>query len=754
MLLQTVAQLQQKKIANSAPEVPPVTATSAQAADNQSEAMSNSTISKAEDAHRIKDLEESFEERYMKLKSVAIKIKKKLAEVTIELNNSEDKNKKLSAEIEQLSSMKNASKNIQILQVEIDRLQDAVDVSKTQIKERDGQLANAASQLAQTKDQLAKALGDVDNLNASLKLSEESVLASNKKQEELQVKVSDLLQQASGQVQEENKQLNLLTLQLQDSEQTVADLQMQLSLKESVASRDKNELASLQQRISTLEAQLEQLSAKSAADESTAQCLRTSSDEVKTQLLEAEKELITLRLSKQQQTAEIERLMNEVESQRECATDVSQSKARLEEQSRLSRTNYCKQIAQLEDKVESLTKELSDVTAELEFVKKEHETYKIRAQNVLKQQQQKQSNSVDVNDLQNRLQHCETQVQTLQHSNRQLQSEVSALQSEQKFMLSEKERLLKQHKQDYEKQSHEISKLQEEKLDLERKLQEEVSKSQAVISKMASEGEAMAKSYDTQLKSKDYAHEQEITNLQLKLDSLKRQLEGSKGTADEPYHSDEKLSSKQIHEASEDFKVDVTSMIREEGEGSEWVDSLPTHHRSHSSANRLLSEPAYQQPPLHQLILPDDSVSVASSATEQLSTSYLTSQVTSLQSKVDAFELRVQQVSSLLHESEAENSKLTQLTDALKEEIRRNSRNNDREKHLENLEYVKNVVLQFITLGTAADAKERLLPVLTTLLQLSPPEVEKIKMAVKGTSKCYKPNFMKYNYFSEFYIGR
>ena len=54
----------------------------------------------------------------------------------------------------------------------------------------------------------------------------------------------------------------------------------------------------------------------------------------------------------------------------------------------------------------------------------------------------------------------------------------------------------------------------------------------------------------------------------------------------------------------------------------------------------------------------------------------------------------MQQVTTLLHESEAENAKLVQLTDALKEEIRRASRNQDREKHMENIEYMKNVILK------------------------------------------------------------
>lgn len=56
--------------------------------------------------------------------------------------------------------------------------------------------------------------------------------------------------------------------------------------------------------------------------------------------------------------------------------------------------------------------------------------------------------------------------------------------------------------------------------------------------------------------------------------------------------------------------------------------------------------------------------------------------------------MRIQQLTTLLHESEAENAKLAQLADALKEEIRRSARNESREKHMENMEYTKNVILK------------------------------------------------------------
>lgn len=62
--------------------------------------------------------------------------------------------------------------------------------------------------------------------------------------------------------------------------------------------------------------------------------------------------------------------------------------------------------------------------------------------------------------------------------------------------------------------------------------------------------------------------------------------------------------------------------------------------------------------------------------------------------QINTAEMRISQLTTLLHESEAENAKLTQLTDALKEEIRRSARNEDREKHMENMEYMKNVILK------------------------------------------------------------
>lgn len=57
-------------------------------------------------------------------------------------------------------------------------------------------------------------------------------------------------------------------------------------------------------------------------------------------------------------------------------------------------------------------------------------------------------------------------------------------------------------------------------------------------------------------------------------------------------------------------------------------------------------------------------------------------------------ESRVKHLTTLLAESERDTARLTQLNDALKEEVRRQERSEEREQHLHNLEYLKNVMFK------------------------------------------------------------
>ena len=107
----------------------------------------------------------------------------------------------------------------------------------------------------------------------------------------------------------------------------------------------------------------------------------------------------------------------------------------------------------------------------------------------------------------------------------------------------------------------------------------------------------------------------------------------------------------------------------------------------------------------------------------------------SLAQEVSAGKRQLRHLSEILRESEGSNMLLEQQVKLLKEEIRRLERNTARGKHLESLEYLKNVVVRFFS-SSACQAE--MLPALQTLLQLGPEEVEAIKSEIASVARVKK----------------
>uniref|UniRef100_A0AC34QQD5 GRIP domain-containing protein n=1 Tax=Panagrolaimus sp. JU765 TaxID=591449 RepID=A0AC34QQD5_9BILA len=88
----------------------------------------------------------------------------------------------------------------------------------------------------------------------------------------------------------------------------------------------------------------------------------------------------------------------------------------------------------------------------------------------------------------------------------------------------------------------------------------------------------------------------------------------------------------------------------------------------------------------------------------------------------------------LLNDMEDTNAKLLEQIKILKEEIRRLERNTEREEHVKNSEYLKNVVMKFLAPPKVNDERQQLLPVLTTILRLSPEEVSNVSKFIKESA--------------------
>jgi hypothetical protein len=85
-------------------------------------------------------------------------------------------------------------------------------------------------------------------------------------------------------------------------------------------------------------------------------------------------------------------------------------------------------------------------------------------------------------------------------------------------------------------------------------------------------------------------------------------------------------------------------------------------------------------------------------------------------------QVQVQRVTELLQESESSNSLLMEQNRVLKEEIRRLQRSIDRVEVAQNLEYLKNILVKFVTLEGGSSERTQLVPVIKTILKLNPEE--------------------------------
>lgn len=108
--------------------------------------------------------------------------------------------------------------------------------------------------------------------------------------------------------------------------------------------------------------------------------------------------------------------------------------------------------------------------------------------------------------------------------------------------------------------------------------------------------------------------------------------------------------------------------------------------------------------------------------------------VLELSGRLEKNENRIKHLTVLLADAESDSARLAQLNEVLKEEIKRLQRSLEREKHAQNSEYLKNVIIKFVSLHNV-DEKVRLVPVLTTILKLSPDEENTLLNYAKGTTE-------------------
>nr|CAH7727306.1 unnamed protein product [Callosobruchus chinensis] len=314
----------------------------------ENELMSTSTISRADEGNRLKELEESWEERYGKLRSLAIKLKGKIREqnscLTIQQKENDDLTKKLASNMS----------TIQSLQREIDGSQNELDDCKKKCRQYENRLSTIGDEISRSKLQLASKDEQVDQLKKEIEtLKAEKQTTENWKK------------QISGKIQTLRREVEANNVLKKEFEAQIAKLASDLEAKEQEL---KLEVESHKQT-------------KHLLEQSSNECRKNTVLSLEMQDYERSQKETAKKLEKQQ--SEITNLKNQVESQKSTINALREQNKLLEERINEEKektdllsvevASQKKQISILENDIETKDDKLQNLTHQLEVARSETE---------------------------------------------------------------------------------------------------------------------------------------------------------------------------------------------------------------------------------------------------------------------------------------------------------------------------------------------------------------------------------------------
>ncbi|CAF3983811.1 unnamed protein product, partial [Rotaria magnacalcarata] len=225
------------------------------------------------------------------------------------------------------------------------------------------------------------------------------------------------------------------------------------------------------------------------------------------------------------------------------------------------------------------------------------------------------------------------------------------------------------------------------------------------------------------------------TDNELSISILQNQLQASKQEIEQLKHRIESLRQTNADNEKESSQVVISNDInrdeilwtyaeRQQGEGSESasVDFQPSdvavktlENVLFGNANLTRSSSSNMDKPRHILF---EDVELERQRIEE---------------ELNKTKYRLLNTTELLNESELTNVHLSEQVSLFKDEIRRLERNMDRAESISNLEYLKNIILKFFILKSAHE-RLQIIPVLVTMLKLSPDEQAKLVRVAHETA--------------------
>ncbi|XP_053601866.1 GRIP and coiled-coil domain-containing protein 2 isoform X2 [Plodia interpunctella] len=643
------------------------------------EDMSTSTISKAEEQSRMKDLDETFEEKYTKLRIFALKLKKKLNETTTQLQNVEHDKAKLEKLLQENGTKQSVSC-------------DAVDG----VKEEIGDLQAKVTTLTEAAELAEKKTAELEIIQAEL----ESISKQLAAEIEAHKATKDQLDKA----RRDAKKKNVLSLEMEDYERSMKELTTKMEEKKKKMVQMESTIDTQEGIITTMKTQIKLLEEQIKAEETQNRLTREELQHIVEEGKEKDSIIQTKNglIFKLEQDLEVEKRKNE-ETDLEMTALISEKEKMImvlgEDKAELN--NKAKK---LEFKCSELNEKLRIANIELGDLKTEYTSYKVRAQAVLRQNQ------------------------TVDHSQEeQLKEEAAALRAQIETLTMKLATMSEQCAERTSEAESGRRRAAEAAAEAGR-AQQRTARLQADLTRLGLQLEEERTQHKLQISTLTQCYKTQISELEGRLqsetESLRKQvavLQESSQTKRDDNSNQYMLPVISKEESDGEMDINVSMIPREEGEGSEAAPSPPPSKSYMTSAGSGRS-PVPLERLLEEGVPEDEALDAASLGLTP------DQEIADLKRRLQAQQQRVKHVTVLLSESEREGARLSQLSELLKAELRR-VRAATHNAH--NTEYMKNVTLKFLTLGPG-DERSRLVPVLQKILTLTPEETQKIQAIARG----------------------
>lgn len=707
----------------------------------------------------LEKISKEKEEKLNKFKAVAVKAKKELDSSRKEVQALKEdletvKNEKsqLSTSLKELiqgaESYKNLLDEYDKQAEQLDVAKERAEYSERQIEELTKQLQAAYQQLEKLNSEKEDLLAHIETLQTNTRLLESQILdlQRSKTSVDKELEAEKLLKEQKAkdhiatlkqiediqaQLQKEKKQAQitmhelellrkdaqkstLMDMEMADYDRLVKELNQKIS--------DKNgRLEDLEQEVRLQKQREETLNEEIVSLRASVEQYEERSTKMKQLLLKTKKELAD---SKQAETdhlllqaslkGELEASQQQVESFKIQVAELTSEKHRLQEQLRTCMDQQQRNANAYQQKIASLQDAYSMAKADQASVSAEFESYKVRVHNVFKQQKNKSSSQIENEAVKQEREHLEMMLEQLKHRLQDSQHNLQINTTELQTLQVDHDTLLERHNKMLQETVTKEAELREKVCTVQSENMVMKSEHAQILSQLTAQNEALRNNFRDQIRHMQEDHRKAIETLQQQLSKLEGQLfqQQSESSTTSPSSSQPPMKTLRERRATDVPILDMYIAAREEGEGMEMTDT-----DSVSSASTYL-------PPLELLLNSPESKFEPPQWQPELSKEELVQKLNTTSKSVD-------HLSGLLHETEATNAILMEQITLLKNEIRRLERNQERDKSVSNLEYLKNVLLQFIFLKAGSE-RQRLLPVIDTMLHLSPEEKGKLVAIALG----------------------